>query len=115
MVKQKVGFGWVQHDGYAFAAFSALSAPKFGQPHRDTCVTVMLHEGDHGVPALAELVGLAAVATTVVGDLFTPPPAISLGFDVAARAPVPKTAVHKNGDAVVGEHEVGLPRKIHGL
>lgn len=74
----------------------------------------MFHEGDHGVPELAEVVGLAAVTLTVVGDFFTPPLAISLRFYVAARAPVPETAMYENSDSVVGEQEVGLAGKIGG-
>jgi hypothetical protein len=62
----------------------------------------VLHERDDGVSELAEVVSLATVATTVVGYLLPPPLAIPLGLDVAARAAVPETAVHKDGDAVIG-------------
>lgn len=86
-----------------------------GQPRHDPRVTVVLHERDYGVAELAEMVGLTAVAPTVVGYLLTPPPAIPLGFDVATWAAMPETAVHKDGDAVVGEYEVGLAGKISGL
>ena len=72
----------------------------------------MFHEGDHGVPELAEVVGLAAVTLTVVGDFFTPPLAISLRFYVAARAPVPKATMHENGDSVIGEQQVGLAGEV---
>jgi len=83
-----------------------------GQPRHDPRVTVVFHEGDDGVTELAKVVGLASVAPPVIGYLLSPPLAIPLGFDVAARAPVPETAVHENGDSVVGEHQVGLAREV---
>jgi len=64
----------------------------------------MLHESDHGVAKSAELVSLAAVSPTIVCDLLPPPLAIPLGFDVAARAPVPEAAMHEDSNAVVGEY-----------
>jgi len=69
----------------------------------------MLHESDHGVAKSAELVSLAAVSPTIVCDLLPPPLAIPLGFDVAARAPVPKAAMYEDSDAIVGEYKVGPP------
>ena len=83
-----------------------------GKPRRDPRVTVVLHEGDDGEAELAEMVGLTAVAPTVVGYLLTPPPAIPLGFDVAAWAAVPEASMHENCDAVVGEHEVRLAGEV---
>jgi len=72
----------------------------------------MLHQRDYGVAELAEVISLAAIAPTVVSYLLTPPPAIPLGFDVAAWAAVPETAVHENGDSVIGEQEVGLAGEV---
>jgi len=72
----------------------------------------MLHQRDYGVAELAEVISLASVASTIVGDLLSPPLAIPLGFDVAARAPVPETSMHENGDSVIGEHEVGLAGEV---
>jgi len=84
----------------------------FGQPRDDSRVTVVFHEGDDGVTELAKVVGLTAITPTIVGDLLSPPLAIPLGFDVAARAPVPETSMHENGDSVIGEHEVGLAGEV---
>jgi len=75
----------------------------------------MLHEGDDGIAEPAEVVGLAAVAPTVVGNLLSPPLAIPLGFDVATRAAMPEASMHENCDAVVGEYEVGLAGEVSGL
>jgi len=75
----------------------------------------VFHEGDDGVTELAKVVGLAAVAPTVVSYLLSPPLAIPLGFDVAARAAVPEASVHEDGDPMVGEHEVGLAGEVSGL
>jgi len=84
----------------------------FGQPGHDPRVTVVFHEGDDGVTELAKVVGLTAITPTIVGDLLPPPLTIPLGFDVAARAAVPETSMHENGDAVVGEYEVGLAGEV---
>jgi len=83
-----------------------------GQPRHDPRITVVLHECDYGVAELAEVVGLAAITPTVVSNLLSPPLAIPLRFDVAARAAVPETAVHENGDSVIGEQEVGLAGEV---
>lgn len=70
----------------------------------------MLHQRDDRIAEPAQLIGLAAVAAAVVGDLLSPPLAIALRFDVAAWTAVPKAAVDEDGDVVVGEHEVRFPR-----
>jgi len=84
----------------------------FGQPRHDSCVAVVLHKCDDGVAELAEVVSLAAITPTIVGDLLPPPLAIPLGLDVAAGAAVPEAAVHEDGDPMVGEHEVGLAGEV---
>lgn len=63
----------------------------------------MLHENDYGVAGSAELVSLEAVSPTIACVLLPPRLTIPLGFDVLARPPVPKAAMHEDSDAVVGE------------
>jgi len=48
------------------------------------------------------MVGFTAVASAVVGNLLSPPPAIPLGLNVAPWTSVPETAVHEDSDAVIG-------------
>jgi len=79
------------------------------QPCPDSCVAVVLHQRDDRVAEPAQLIGLAAVAASIVCNFLAPPPAIALRFDVAAWTAVPKAAVDEDGDVVVGEHEVRSP------
>jgi len=72
----------------------------------------MLHERDNGEAEPTEVVGLASVAPPVIGYLLSPPLAIPLRFDVAARAAVPEASMHEDGDPMVGEHEVGLAGEV---
>ena len=71
----------------------------------------MFHQRDDRIAKPAQLIGFTAVAAAVIGDFLAPPSAIAFRFDVAAWATVPKTAVDKDGDVVVGEHEVRSPRQ----
>lgn len=77
------------------------------EPGSDSCIAVVLHDGDHGVAEFAELVRLAAVTPSVVCDLLSPPLTVPLWFHVTPRAPVPETTVNEDGDAMIGEDEVG--------
>jgi hypothetical protein len=79
------------------------------KPCLDSSVAVVLHQRDDRIAKPAQLIGLAAVATSVVGDFLAPPPAIAFRFDVAAWTAVPKAAVDEDGDVVVWEHEVRSP------
>jgi hypothetical protein len=87
--------------------FGLLESAK---PCLDSPVAVMLHQRDDRIAEPAQLIGLSAVATSVVGDFLTPPTAIAFRFDIAAWAAVPKAPVDEDGDVVVGEHEVGFSR-----
>lgn len=77
---------------------------KLVKPGLDSSVAVMLHQCDDRIAKPAQLIGLTAVAAAVIGDLLTPPLAISLRFDKAAWATVPKTAVDENGNAVARQN-----------
>lgn len=81
-----------------------LSKPT--KPCLDSSVAVVFHQCDDRIAEPAQLIGLAAVAAAVAGDLLSPPLAIALRFDIAAWTAVPKAAVDEDGDVVVGEHEV---------
>jgi len=61
----------------------------------------MFHQCDDRIAEPSELIGLASVAASVIGDLLVPPSAIAFRFDVAAWATVPKAAVNEDGNAVV--------------
>jgi len=71
----------------------------------------VFHQSDNRVAKPAQLGGLAAVTFAVVGDLLAPPFAVALRLGVAARAAVPKTAVHEDSNVEVGEHQIGLARQ----
>ncbi len=79
------------------------------KPCLDSSVAVVFHQRDDRVAEPPQLIGLAAVAAAIVGNLQPPPPAIAFRFDIAAWTAVPKAAVDEDGDVVVGEHEVRSP------
>ena len=54
----------------------------------------------------AELAGDLAVAFNVTAYFFAPEFGVLFGFDVAAWTAVPKTAVHKNGQLLLGKNEI---------
>jgi len=92
----------------------SLCADRLSQSTFDSLVAVVLHQRDDGIAEPAKFSRLATVAASVVGDLLAPPPTVALGFGVAARAAVPETSVHEDGDVVVGQHEVGPARQPAG-
>jgi hypothetical protein len=66
-----------------------------------------------GSPATAaEFEVDAAVASHVVGELPAPEGAVGLGGGCVLRTAVPKAAVDKNGEALLGEGEIGGSREL---
>lgn len=68
----------------------------------------MLPDAHHAPAGAAEGAGDEIVAGLVAGDLGPPELRVGLGLRGVDRAPVPETAVHKDGEFVFGKNEIGF-------